>query len=146
MGSTRLSGLTKTITELVKKGATLELQERITELRETVLDAKDEVLKLREENQSLRGELQDQETWDTRAAAYRVVKTNGGAIVMYSSVSPAHFACPTCFGAKTIQFLQDSNKLDGTFYCPGECGKSYPLRPRGAAGTKQDVQIVDNTD
>jgi hypothetical protein len=42
------------VVELVKKGMTLELQERITELREAVLNAKEEVLTLREENSELK--------------------------------------------------------------------------------------------
>ncbi|WP_072390352.1 hypothetical protein [Hyphomicrobium sp. CS1GBMeth3] len=44
----------KDIIDLVKKGSTLEAQERIVELREAHLNLREEVLRLREENRLLR--------------------------------------------------------------------------------------------
>src|SRR2546421_492671 len=105
-GINKVVDLSRTVAELVKKGMTLELQERITELRAAVLDAKDEVLALREENQDLRSKLGQQEQWEQRAAEYTLVTTNGGAVVWHTAGPPEHFACPACFEAKKVYILQ----------------------------------------
>ncbi len=48
----------KTIIELIKKGATVEAQEKIMELREVALDLKEENLQLRERLRELEAQLQ----------------------------------------------------------------------------------------
>jgi hypothetical protein len=121
--------LTRTIAELVKKGITLELQERITELREAVLNAKDEVLSLREQNQALRGRVAEQEGWEARAAKYTLITAPGGAHVYRTEGPPEHFACPRCFEGRKIHILQDKHTISGTFECP-ECGKGYSVNTR----------------
>lgn len=47
----------KTITELAKKGLTVELQEKIVELREEVMALKEENIRLRDENLNLKQDL-----------------------------------------------------------------------------------------
>ncbi|MEZ4103834.1 MAG: hypothetical protein R3B60_00950 [Candidatus Paceibacterota bacterium] len=47
----------ESITELVKKSATLDLQEKIVSLREFIVSIKDENIALKEENQALKLEL-----------------------------------------------------------------------------------------
>lgn len=54
LGISDAVSLSGRVLELVKAGATLELQERIVELREAVLNAKDEILSLREELSTLK--------------------------------------------------------------------------------------------
>jgi hypothetical protein len=120
--------LTGRVAELVKKGATLEAQERIAELREAVLNGKDEVLRLREDNQQLRQKLQEQEGWDKRAAQYQLVKAIGGAMVYRFSGNPEHYACPACMEAKRVNVLQDKQVLTGAYQCPG-CKADYRVGP-----------------
>ena len=119
--------LSRQVAELVKKGVTLELQERITELREAVLNAKDEVLTLREENQQMKVRLQQQEAWERRAANYTLITTSGGAVVYRTAGPPAHFACPRCFEDRKLQFLQPDVGYSGRALCPG-CGNGYQLK------------------
>ena len=128
-GISEVVTLTRTIGELVKKGVTLELQEKITELREAVLEAKDEVLSLREENQALKSKLAEQESWNARAARYTLVTTIGGAHVYQTDGPPPHFACPRCFEEQKVRILQDRRVIAGTFGC-SECGKEYPVYER----------------
>jgi hypothetical protein len=54
LGISEAVELSGRIVELVKKGATMELQERIMELREAVLNSKEELLRLRDENGELK--------------------------------------------------------------------------------------------
>jgi hypothetical protein len=128
-GINKVVALTRTIADLVKKGATLELQERITDLREAVQDAKDEVLALREENRELRGKMAEQEAWDARASKYTLVTTAGGAHVYRTGGPPEHYACPKCFEDRKIHILQDKRLLSGTFVCPS-CSSEFPVNPR----------------
>jgi len=143
LGISEAVELARTIGELAKKGITLGLQEKITESREGVLNAKDEVLALRQQNQDLQGALQAQSDWQARAAAYKLVTTNGGAVVWHTRGPPEHFACPACFEAKKIQFLQDPDNYAGTFNCSG-CGKTYPVRPsHSMAAQKPPVRVEE---
>lgn len=140
-GINKVVALTKTVADLVKRGATIELQERITELREAVLDAKDEVLELREENQVLRSKLSEQDAWNARAAEYELVTTNGGATVWHTVGPPEHFACPACFEKKTINILQDVRNYGGDFRCPG-CDHTYPVRPEQVDSGRTRPSVV----
>lgn len=119
--------LTGRVAELLKKGATLEAQERIAELREAVLNGKDEVLRLREENQQLRQRVREQEDWDKRAAQYELVQATGGATVYRFLGKPEHFACPACIELKQVHILQDLKVMSGAFQCPS-CKAEYPVK------------------
>jgi hypothetical protein len=127
IGISEAVDLTGRVAELIKKGATLEAQERIVDLREAVLAGKDEVLRLREENQQLREKIREQEEWESRAKVYALVETEGGAFVLRFSGEPGHYACPACFESKRIHILQDERSWGGTFKCSG-CAKSFPIR------------------
>ena len=65
----------------MKKGITIDLQERVMELREAVLNVKDEVLALREENSTFKEQASEKKKWDERAATYTLVppRNEGGA-------------------------------------------------------------------
>jgi hypothetical protein len=119
--------LTKKIGELVKAGITLGLQETIVELREAVLNAKDEVLRLREDNQALRTQVSEKAAWDESAAKYSLVATPTGGTVYHTDGPPPHYACPTCFAAKTIIPLQHAGGSSISFKCP-QCKAYYPIR------------------
>ncbi len=121
--------LTGTISDLVKKGLTLELQERITQLREAVLNAKDEVLALRDETQSLKVKVQERDAWGARAAKYTLITAPGGAHVYQTSGPPEHFACPRCFEERRIHILQDIGVSSGVYRCPG-CEKQFAVGGR----------------
>lgn len=128
LGITDAIDLTSRIAELVKKGATLEAQERIMDLREALLNAKDDLLRVREDNQQLRVRVAEQEEWQGRAGRYALAQTNGGAVVYVSQEPFAHYSCPSCFEKRQIHILQDLRSMSGRFACPG-CGKAFPVNP-----------------
>ena len=57
MNFSEVKSVLETVAELVKKSATLDLQEKIVALREFVISPKEENISLREDNQALRLEL-----------------------------------------------------------------------------------------
>jgi hypothetical protein len=120
--------LSRQIAELVKKGITIDLQERITELREAVLNAKDETINLREEIQALKARVRSQEEWETRANKYSLVKTRGGAFLYTSEGPPPHCACPRCFQEQKLQILQPHLTHSGLLTCPS-CKANFWLEP-----------------
>lgn len=54
IGISEAVALTSRLVELAKKGATIELREKVMELREAVLNVPEEMLTLREENLQLK--------------------------------------------------------------------------------------------
>ena len=65
------------VTDLVKKGATIELQEAIVNLRQSVLTLKEENLCLREENSSLQQSIKKRESFVFEAPVYFQLMDNG---------------------------------------------------------------------
>lgn len=128
LGISEAVELSRTIGELVKKGFTLELQERITELREAILNAKDEVISLREENQTLRMQVRAQESWETKAAHYELVAMPGGALIYESAGPPPHYACPKCFEDHHIHILQDPHSTGQILNCVN-CKSNFRVTP-----------------
>lgn len=57
MNFTDVKIILESLTELVKKSATLDLQEKIVALREYIVSLKDENISLREENQNFKQQL-----------------------------------------------------------------------------------------
>lgn len=70
LGISDAVSLSGRVLELVKAGATLELQERIVELREAVLNAKDEILSLREELSTLKRAATEREQLEFNGIVY----------------------------------------------------------------------------
>ena len=60
----------ESITEFVKKSATLDLQEKIVNLREFIVSIKDESIALKEENQALKSELATEQDFILRDGKY----------------------------------------------------------------------------
>jgi len=56
----------ESITELVKKAATLDLQEKIISLREYIISLKDENILLKEENQTMKLQLETKEKFSLK--------------------------------------------------------------------------------
>ena len=70
LGISEAVSLSGRVVELVKAGATIELQERITELREAVLNAKEEILSLRAELGELKRAAEEREQVTFDGVAY----------------------------------------------------------------------------
>lgn len=116
MNFNEVKSILESITELVKKSATLDLQEKIVSLREYILSLKDENISLKEENQSLKLQLE---------ASQEFLLKNG----LYWKENDTVPFCQKCLDAsrKRIRLQKWS---DG-WKC-FECGKYYA--PAGTAG------------
>ncbi len=65
-----VKSILESITELVKKSATLDLQEKIVSLREYIISLKDENINLKEENQALKQDLSMIDDFSFRSGLY----------------------------------------------------------------------------
>jgi hypothetical protein len=101
------------IVELIKKGATLEAQEKIMELREAAIE-------LQEENQKLRAQIQDLEKQLTVKAQVEYEKPYYWSTQGEKKDGPY---CQVCYDKdqKLIR-LQDRNR--GVWHCHS-CGKTF---------------------
>jgi Zn finger protein HypA/HybF involved in hydrogenase expression len=99
------------ITDLIKKGATLEAQEKIMELREAALY-------LQEENIELKNQLKIKDDLLNKIQEYSLVEAPGGAMIYEFVNEPKHYICPKCFSKKEIHILQNKHVSSGDYTCP----------------------------
>jgi len=98
----------KDIVELIKKGSTLEAQEKIMELREASLELQEENLNLREENKSLKEKIQLNEELDFDGKIYWLI--NKG-----EKIGPF---CQKCFDSESkLIRLQSDGKYWDCYAC-----------------------------
>lgn len=111
---------------LAKVGA---VQDKLQELRE-------DNMRLLEENRELKDELSDIEDWESRLAAYELIKAPGGALVLFCETPTPHYACPGCAERdEELHPLQDTQSYGGLYKCPS-CKEQYHVdRPEGAGAT-----------
>jgi len=98
-------------------------------VQDKLFDLREELASLQQERDDLKRKLASFEGWQSKAAAYSLVHTEGGAVVYASGTTPQHFVCPSCFDRESLQILQDTRTISGNFECPG-CGKTFPVKPR----------------
>jgi len=117
--------LARKVTELVKAGATIGLQETVMELREAVLNAKDEVLTLKADLQAFKAKELEADTWQQTEGSHPLVTAPGGAVVRKTAGPPEHYVCPRCFEDRKVYPLQDKRIITtGESGCPG-CGRGF---------------------
>lgn len=63
MNFSEVKSILESLTNLVKKVATLDLQEKIVDLREYIISLKDENISLKEENQNMKLQLEAEQTF-----------------------------------------------------------------------------------
>jgi hypothetical protein len=88
------------------------------------LQREDEELKRRNEelqrdNIEILQQLRAMQDWENRKKPYRLVKTDGSAMVYRFSGSPEHYACTRCYEEQKIYPLNDQHTMAGNFQCPG---------------------------
>lgn len=108
------------ITDLLKKGATLEAQEKIMELREFALQ-------LQEENIELKNQLKIKEELLNKINSYKLIETIGGAMVYEAIEEPKHYACPKCMSNNEIHILQGQGSSSSKVECPN-CNNKFKVR------------------
>lgn len=97
----------KTITELAKKGMTVELQEKIVELREEVIGLKEENIQLKEENLALKQEIegytQGEQCPKCRKASWELVDSIPHPVMGDVGIIERTYKCSECgFSEKKI--------------------------------------------
>ena len=70
MNFNEVKSVLESITVLVKKAATLDLQEKIVNLREYIISLKDENISLKEENQTLKIQLDTEQQFSLKNGLY----------------------------------------------------------------------------
>jgi len=107
-----------------------EVLEKIDGAQATLYELRDELLNVQTENLSLKGQLADATDWKAQQAQYKLVETEGGAIVYEFNGDPKHYACPNCMTAKRITPLQDNRTLRGKYRCthPSCNGAEFPIK------------------
>lgn len=122
-------------TWLLESKIEAESRTKVLDALRAVGDAQDNLFKLREdlfalqtENNAIKSKLAEKEEWKDRLQKYKLVQTEGGAIVYQSEEGTQHYACPSCIEKKEIQILQDRRVMSGAFACPG-CGKLFNIKP-----------------
>jgi hypothetical protein len=113
----------ESVTELVKRAATIDLQEKIVSLREFIISIKDENISLKEENQALKLQLSTEHDFKLRDGLY----WKEGEDVPF---------CQKCLdGSKKRVHLQHWSEGWKCFECDhyyaphGQAGRAQILRP-----------------
>ncbi len=70
IGYSEAKSILESVSELVKKAATIDLQEKIMELREYIVSLKDENIGIKEENQTLKLQLEAEKDFVLRNGLY----------------------------------------------------------------------------
>jgi hypothetical protein len=104
----------KTIGELVKKGATIELQKKVMQLHEEALQLQEENLRLRKENRGLKERIELEEAVHFRRKVYW---RDGDEIAL----------CPYCYEASKllVHLTEFAPQEKGMLHLCQKCGSKY---------------------
>lgn len=109
-----------------------EVLEKLGDVQGGMFNLREDLHLLQLERDELKKKLDAAEAWQQRAAAYKLVQTEGGAVVYVSNEAPIHYACPSCFNKREIHPLQDNRTARGKFRCTG-CAAEFPVQPQRGA-------------
>jgi len=100
----------------------------VGEAQDHLRDLREEMFQLQQKNHDLTVKLREADDWKNLANGYELVTTKGGAVVYQFVGNPQHYACPSCFNAKHLHFLQTNRTLSGKYRCTNkDCGAEYPI-------------------
>ena len=116
---------TKTVYDLAKKAASVELQQHVMQLREEALELQEENLKLRKENLMLKEKIESQET----IKFVRQVYFRDGDNIPF---------CPYCYDRHQLlihlsgpEIIKDDGHVRGQVYTCQECATEYFTKEEG---------------
>ena len=102
----------KEIFELIKRGATIEAQQRIIELKENMISLQEDNLKLREENLSMKQQL---EVWEKgercpkcRKGIWNLIESKPHPIFGQTGVLERKYQCSECGFAENQKYNPSS--------------------------------------
>ena len=123
-----IGSLLETKIDIGVKTKIIEIQNKLGETQDTLFGLREELFKLQEANNKLNKELENAQSWQTKADQYELTKTNGGAVIYIFKGQPEHFACPSCFNSKQVHILQTNRTYSGKYRCTG-CNNEFPIEP-----------------
>jgi hypothetical protein len=143
-GITYLRDFMKYVTGLRRDADVLErvneALEKVGAVQDKLQELRDHNIRLLEENRELKLDIQDAEEWKARLAAYTLVKTPGGAIVLSSNAPTPHYACPGCAERdEELHPLQGLNVYAGLYKCPN-CKEQYPIEQPPGPGAQGRIR------
>ena len=100
--------------------------ESLGEAQSALFALRENLFEIQTENQALRAQIAALNEWVAVAERYALTQTAGGAIVYVTTLAPAHYACPSCFGKKQLHILQDTRTIRGDYICTG-CSSTFPV-------------------
>jgi predicted RNA-binding Zn-ribbon protein involved in translation (DUF1610 family) len=104
----------KEIFELIKKGATLEAQQKITELKEALISQQEENIELKKENLSLKQQIELLEKGDRcpkcRKASLNLIKSAPHGMLGHLGVKNRTYECSECGFTETRIYNPLQNK------------------------------------
>jgi len=132
----------KDITDLLKKGSTLEAQEQIMALREGALELQEENHELKLKIRELEEKQRTLDNWSSEKLKYSLVTPWGGSAQVYAlnksgnENETPHFLCTNCFQQTKKIILNPSSKAGWVYMnCPS-CNSSVQTSSR-RVGTPQ---------
>jgi hypothetical protein len=115
----------KDIVDLLKKGSTIEAQEKIMSLREGALELQEENQELKEKINDLEKQLHKADDWEAEKNRYTLASPWRGSGQVYalkesnSNGEVPHFLCTDCFNNSNKVILNPSTKLKSVVMeCP----------------------------
>lgn len=124
MNFSEVKSILESVTELVKKSATLDLQEKIVSLREYIISLKDENISLKDENQTVKLQLEATQNFSLKNGLY----WKEGEVVPF---------CQKCLDGSRkrihLQVWSDGWKCfecGSHFYPPERAGRAQIFKPQ----------------
>ena len=139
----------KDIVDLLKKGSTLEAQEKIMSLREGALELQEENQELKNKIRELEEKLKAKEDWESEKEKYKLVNPWKGPGQVYALIKEkadseeAHYLCTNCFHGKRKVILNPSKRnMYVVMTCP-VCDSSVETGYKGI-GAPEYVEDLNN--
>ena len=115
-----------------------EVLEKLGDVQDGMFSLREDLHRLQVERDDLKKKLDAADSWQQRAAAYKITQTAGGAVVYISNDETPYYVCPSCFNKNEIHPLQDNRTARGKFRCTG-CTAEYPIKPQARTSGVQAV-------
>jgi hypothetical protein len=106
-----------------------EARIKLDEILMALYATREQLFELQEERNSIKLQLDAANAWQAKLDRYKLVLTDGGAVVYRSTDDPVHFICPSCTNKKEIHPLQNNRTDSGKFRCTG-CEAEFPIEPK----------------
>jgi len=139
----------KDIVDLMKKGSTLEAQEKIMSLREGAIELQEENMELKARIRELESQLKVKEDWSLEKSRYELVNPWKGPAQAYALKKDAsngeapHLLCTNCFHESRKKILTPQSKEGWAYMVCPSCKASLRTGYRGIGEAKYAEQYSE---